>query len=43
MMCVYCREVLADPGHDRCFACRTWRDEEWCEANGWEHGVPLDE
>jgi len=31
--CVYCNEAPADPGFDRCTPCRTWRDEEWAEAN----------
>lgn len=35
--CVYCREKAPDEGFDRCFDCRTWRDEEWCEARGLDH------
>lgn len=38
--CSYCRQNMADPGFDRCTPCRTWRDEEWCEANGHQHDVP---
>lgn len=36
--CGYCGEAPADPGYDRCTACRTWRDEEWCEDNNHPHG-----
>lgn len=36
-LCIYCREKPRNTGYDRCFDCRTWRDEGWCEANG--HGA----
>ena len=32
-LCAYCGEQSRDPGFDRCFDCRTWRDEEWYREN----------
>lgn len=39
--CTYCNEKPADAGYDRCYDCRTWRDEEWSKQHKVEHGTQM--